>query len=699
MAESNLSKTLTTQATVRMLFGLPILIGGSAWILSHGYDARLLYVAGLIGLYIFATLYYVHSRASEFVSPEKVVVATAVLDPAMQSAWIPVMGEYGGIVASFYLFTILGFGFRCSVRLMHICQFSALAGYAVVFFVSPFWRAHPMIWWSFAALLVLVPGYASILIRQLHEARADAESASQAKSDLLAKVSHELRTPLTGIVASSQLMLMELKESESGQRAETILRLAKDLNEEINDLLDQAKYESNSLVLEYVPVSLHELMERIRIATQPAADRKGLAFDLVLDEKVQDWVMSDEHYLGRVILNLTSNAIKFTNSGSVRVEARLLDSTAAAYRIRFAVEDTGIGIAEEFHDKIFEPFYQTAGGTTRKYGGTGLGMAIAREVVEVMGGKMRIDSQPDHGTRISFDLKMPRVVAPRSAGGTTDEVAAIRGRSILVVDDHETNLLLIRELLEQDQHRVMTASSGAEAFSHLNANDYDLAIFDYNLTDMDGAKLLQIYRFGKVKPAPVFFLTADATAATRDKLLGCGAAGVLHKPVGLQELRAAIRQVCQASPLDEASPPAPSPKVDRSHLRAVPVRYLNLDRIENLKLQSRRPGFLQNLLGQSLNDIDRNCLELADALNAGDVAAVHEIAHALKGVCANVGAVRLVSISTTLMALRRDELSEVVRLLQDLEQARAGSQAEIREVIERLDNPLLGSVDSSAALH
>ena len=707
--ETDAYAIVRTQAKVRVVFGLPIGVLGAYFLIAGGAGFWVPLIAGANISYIVFIAYCANSK--KIVSPEKLALITAVLDPAlMHSSWIAAIGEYGGLMAGFYLFTIMGFGFRSGVKLMRICQVSAIVGFTGVMVSglfsssgSSFWLQHPVIWVSFLLMLILVPGYASVLIKKLHEARTEAEHESQAKSQLLARVSHELRTPLTGIVAAAQLMLLESKNSGTSRRAESILGMAKELTAEIEDLLDQAKYESDALALEATPVSIHELMERVRLSVEPAAARKGLELNLSVDPEIVDWVITDPHYLGRALLNLSGNAVKFTPSGRIRVQAKLLEQSQTNYSIRFEVEDTGIGIAKEFHNKIFEPFYQVAGGTTRRFGGTGLGMAIAWEVVRAMGGKISIDSQEGYGTQFHFDLCFPRIHSPlQEAVNKVPATETVLSKRILVVDDHETNLLLLKELLEQDRHEVSTAMTAMEALSQLNAKDFDLAFFDFNLTDMDGAKLLQIYRFGKLKPAPVFFLTADATLVTSEKLLNTGANGVLNKPVSIHDLRKAIAKVCQNRPqtdVELAKPATPrGDRGDRSHIRPVPVQLLDKSRIENLREESSRPGFMRALLTQARSDIDMNCQLLGQSLRNADVEAMRESAHALKGVCANIGAVRLVGLSSSLMAIRREDIKQPERLIADIETARSATDAAISQVIDELDdsgqNP-----DLSAILH
>lgn len=697
--KTDFGASVKSQAKLRAMVGLPIILAGAVSLRTTEMGEWVGLVAALHVLYIALMMVWA-GRPRPF-SAMQLAYLTAVLDPLMLSAWLPMMGEFGGLVVGFYLFTILGFGFRIGQRLMLTCQLTSIAGFSVVLFLEPFWRQHPVIWLSFLVTLIVVPLYATVLIRKLHEARAHAEQESQAKSELLARVSHELRTPLSGIVTATQLLAAETKDKQAAKRAETILGLSKDLLREITDLLDQSKYEAKALVLDSVPLDLHDQMERVRLTLESSAAKKGLAFSVNVDPGVVDWVRGDSHYLSRVLINLAGNAVKFADRGEIRIDMRLLEEDAARYRIRFSVRDTGIGIPREFHERIFEPFFQVDGGTTRRYGGTGLGMTIAREIVKLMGGDLRLESEPGKGSLFYFDLDLPRVAAQGQSAGEVDD-HTVFGRRVFVADDNETNLMLVKELLERDRHEVVAARSGMEALDILSAREFDVLFLDFNMGDMDGVKLLKIYRFGKLRAAPAYFLTADATAVTAAKLRNAGAVGVLHKPITVEELRKSIARVCEQQPASVPAPAqtcaAPTPaKPARPILTAVAAQPIDLAVIENLKSISSRPQFLRELLVRAQEDIQRNCDDIAQSLAAKDFERLHHAAHALKGVCASVGAARLVGLSTVLMRSSHEDLQLAEdRMQADIMEAARVSAAAIGDIVAALDRP--ESADQLAAL-
>jgi two-component system sensor histidine kinase RpfC len=653
-SKSDIETQVRLQAKIRAKLGFPVilLMSLALWYWGSPYPTigmiEIGAVACIYTVYNFAALYFANWK--HLFTAEQIVLGTAVLDPLMLSVWLAMMGESGGLFVCFYLFTILGFGFRIGTRPMRICQTASIIGFSMVIAVSPVWKQHPIFAFSFLMLLLIIPLYATGLIKKLRDARAHAESESQAKSQLLAKVSHELRTPLTGIVASAQLIEAGAHDEVTLKRADTILRLSKNLLLEINDLLDSAKYNANSLVLECSLFDLRDVMDQLQAIFASTAAAKGIRFTISMDKAIKEMVQGDSHYLSRVLMNIAGNAVKFTETGKVDLGLKLLEEDADSYLIRFSVQDTGIGIPKELHQNVFEPFFQASGGTTRKYGGTGLGLSIANEIVTLMGGNLMLDSEPGRGSLFYFDLKLPKVVKTVQQIPVTMAAPIVYGKRILVADDNATNLILFKELLERDRHQVTVASTGKEALDILNLLNVDLIFLDYNMGDIDGATVLQIYRFGKLNAAPAFFITADATLGTATKLRDSGAAGVLHKPVTGDRLREAIAQIFGADPI--VVPPGPSPTT----LKPVPLQYIDPAVIEELGSLCQRPEFLIEVLETAAQDIEKNCEKLVTALEDENISQIHDSAHALLGLSQSIGAMRIAALTAKLMKITHWEV-------------------------------------------
>jgi two-component system sensor histidine kinase RpfC len=677
---SEIAASILAQAKLRVVAGLPVILLMSValwhWGSPHGKAGM---VGGLIVLilyaaYAFGALFF--ARRMKPFTPSQMTVGTAILDPLLLSIFVGFLGENGSIFVCFYLFTTLGFGFRVGPAPMWICQAVSVVGFTVATLSTPLWRDRPIPALTVLLLLVIVPLYATLLIKKLRDARALAERESEAKSELLAKVSHELRTPLAGIVASAELVAAETSEQTTVKRVETILSLARDLTTEINDLLDTAKYEANALVLESAPFDVRDVVEKVRLTLAAAAASKGIGLVFKVDDAIEDKIVGDAHYLSRVLLNIAGNAVKFTSQGGVDVSLKLLDSAADQYRIRFAVQDTGIGIAKELHKAVFDRFFQASAGTTRKFGGTGLGMSISKEIVLMMGGELLVESEIDRGSLFYFELKFARA-ASRPEEQPEDSVSrVVAAKRILVADDNATNLLLVRQMLELDGPEVVSASNGAEAVDILASRDFDLIFLDFNMADMDGADVMKIYRFGRINAAPVFFLTADVTMSTVEKLHALGAVGVLHKPITLDGLRNAMGQVFGT----EARVVRPRP-VQRS-LAPVSMKYIDRDVIAELQTVFPREAAMANLLESAISDTQKNSDAIVEAIESNNVVSLHERAHALKGVTDSVGAVRLSAVANRLMKVARGDLAaNRGRFQADIREATVQSVGELRLVI------------------
>jgi two-component system sensor histidine kinase RpfC len=688
--ENGLRKILLAQAKVRLAVAIPVILTDVVlyFVLHNG--VPLWFMQLTAGYVLYAVIPFFLSRAASATFLQRMLVASAISDPLVLSIWIALTGKFGGVIAGFYLFTTLGFGFRTGRPLMYLCQIVSVASFMLLLATTSYWQEHTIFWIALLIPMLVVPFYASTLIEQLREAREHAERQSLAKSDLLAKVSHELRTPLTGIMATTELLSIENSDHAVRRRTETILSLSESLLSEINDLLDQAKYSSSAIQLSPTPTDLRQRTANLSETFGTMARKKNITFQAGIDPTLASTVSVDGHHLDRILLNLIGNAIKFTETGGVDMTIDVVASTPESYRLRFTVADTGIGIPEEFHQKLFQPFSQVDQGPNRRYGGTGLGLALSRKLVQAMGGNLRFESEVGKGSRFWFELDLARC-APLSiekpAEADTARPAPLR---ILVVEDNRTSSALIRELLMLDGHEVDICDSGIAALERLTRESYDVLLLDYNLGDMDGAQVLRTYRFGRIDAAPAIFLTADATAQTSARLLDAGAAGIVYKPVTRANLRDALvrlpdRRIIPAqTPAAVVAPVAADiARLDRPALRVVPINPLDEDILRELRdLNAINAGFLGKLLSQAEVDIARACQQLSDAFANRSYATVPNVAHALKGVSANVGAVRLATLAGTLLQMSNDEYeAQGDRLAADLRECTRITVVALRQTI------------------
>lgn len=654
VSPSELARSVRAQAVLRLQFGLLVVAMMLAAVAWSGVAAGARQDVGAIAMAYTAyniAAYLLAHRGD--VRPGVMVVATAILDPLMLSVWLYVVGQASPLFVGFYLFTILGFGFRIGRGAMHLCQAVAIVGYCAVALLSPYWREQPLFALSHLVLLTVVPLYAGVLIGKLQAARELAERANLAKSQLLAKVSHELRTPLTGIVSTASLIEAQATDAHSAERAHSIIELAMGLDLEIKQLLDLSRIEAGRELSQDVAFAISQPVAHLQRTLSPVAAGKGVALEVAADPALPGPVVGDLQALNSVLLNLAGNAVKFTDAGSVRVRFDLLEQDESACRIRFSVQDTGIGIPAEHLPRIFEPFFQVETGSVRKYGGTGLGMSIAMAHVRRMGGELHVESVPGAGSRFWFDLHLPRAQT-QPPPMVAVQAPVVRGKRVLVADDNRTNLLLIAEMLEGDGHEVVAVDSGAAALQALASDEFDLVFLDFNMHDIDGATVYETYCFGRLQPAPTFFVTADTSSLTAARLAALGAAGTIYKPITFPILRAAVAGQCG----EQAAMADPGHARSAPHLRPIPVEYLDPAAIDTLREVRDTPEFLCRMIAEGTADIERIDASLSEALLARDLPAVHRQAHAMRGVSVSLGAVRLAALAERLMKIGQRELDE-----------------------------------------
>lgn len=340
-------------------------------------------------------------------------------------------GESGIPLFVLYLWVTLGNGFRFGVPPLIVSTVLSVIGFGFVIALSPTWQAHtPLIGGVMLAIIVL-PLYTGHLIRQLNAAHAKVKEASNAKSEFLARMSHELRTPLNGILGSSEILRESPRLSPEERALLDVIDDSVNASlRQINNVLDFSRLESGKLALEYTDLDLHQLLNTTTSIIQPAISKKRLRFLLRIAPDVPYHLNGDGHHLRQIIFNLLANAVRFTEEGSIRMDVRLKEQLGSTAWLRFEVQDTGIGIAPEAMDRIFDSFAQEDTSTTRRYGGTGLGTTIARTLVELMGGEIGATSIKGKGSTFWFELPFTVV-----SDAEDDDVLSDQAKVLLVSGD------------------------------------------------------------------------------------------------------------------------------------------------------------------------------------------------------------------------------------------------------------------------
>ena len=380
------------------------------------------------------------------------------------------------------------------------------------------------------------------LIRQLEEAKKVAEVANRTKSEFLARITHELRTPLNGIIVTAHLMRGTELTPEQGRYMATTDAAAAGLLGTINDVLNFSKIEAGKLILERTAFGLRAALARSVVALTSDAQRKGLELTSVVAPDVPDRLVGDPARLQQVLANLGGNAIKFTDHGGVHVGVTLAQVTDDFVEIQFSVDDTGIGIAADKQDMIFEPFAQADDFTTRRYGGTGLGLTISAQLVRLMDGRLSVESTQGQGSRFTFTAQFGHGSPEAEHWPPTAEQSAFRSArpgQILLVEDHPVNQEVAIRLLEAWGHSVITAESGPGALAALADRHVDLVLMDVQMPRMDGIQVTAEIRRreqGRGSRTPIVALTAHGTAADRERSLAAGMDDFVSKPLDARVL-------------------------------------------------------------------------------------------------------------------------------------------------------------------
>lgn len=547
-----------------------------------------------------------------------------------------------------------------------------------------------IIWLTLAQLIVLLIASASLLVRhrkqeqqqlewrQLNDnlvaAALQAECANRGKSQFLANMSHELRTPFNGMLGMLGLLEGTALTARQSGYVRTVQDSANHLLTLLNDILAVSALDDGKMAVNLTAVQLRPLLQDVEAWMQPLAKDKKLGFSLSVHTALPKWVEADGTRIKQILLNLASNAIKFSVKGTIVLDVSCeFDSESHAQGtvvLRFGVSDEGIGMDADTMANLFQRFSQGDSSISRRFGGSGLGLKISRNLARLMGGDITVYSQPEVGSTFSLELPLlsaqaPTVVLPVVAPSNPDHndscAETAHGLDILVAEDHPVNRIYMQALLSRLGHRTRFVENGEQAVDEVRRSVPDLVFMDVHMPVMDGLQATRTLRAGSDAAANVYIvaLTADAFAESRERALEAGMDAFLSKPVRIDQIENLLLQrfgnrtvtckelampACE-TPMPVVAAPAPAPVPRKRFRSGDAAQHLDMAMLGEICVAVSLTGY-RSLLDSFFSDESGSFSALLAALDLGDVDALHASAHALKGAAASLGLHALASLSS-----------------------------------------------------
>jgi two-component system, sensor histidine kinase RpfC len=635
---------------------------------------------------IFSIALLIHIRTKPAPNQKRKLLSM-FMDVLLTSIAVYLTSSIGAIMVGVYIWLIIGYGLRYGRTMLIASYITSLIGYVSASMLSDHWQSNIVPFYGLLFTLVTIPVYALVLLSRLKDATKKAEDANKAKSQFLSHMSHEIRTPLNGIVGACSLLAATPITKDQKKLFDVVHSSSELLVQLVNNVLDIAQIESGKIVSKITSFNLQHLVESTVNLFTPQAEAKNIVLNYDIANDTPLMLQGELLHIKQVLINLIGNAVKFTESGSVNIIVKVTKQTENQANILFEIVDTGIGIEEGSIKTIFESFTQANSSIKNKFGGTGLGTTISKNLVAFMGGNLNVESQIGVGSKFWFEIAIDKTSENQTESQTENQMARnlvnaqasssevlvlsdfkkpakkqVKSYRVLVADDNEVNSMIISQILLQHNHQVDVVKNGELALDKLRDTDYDLMILDGNMPIMGGMEVIQIYQALNIgRPqVPIIMLSADATLDTIEAYKEVGVSAYLTKPIEIDFLIQTIEDVVAQSTFKTAE------VIDYTYAKQDSLnepKLLDLSRLNSLKQLGSNSNFIEKLVLDFMADAEQRIAALNTYTKARDFIEIKACGHTLAGSAINVGADELARLCESLSNIKPSDNFKTIELL------------------------------------